>query len=296
MKTIKLYIGGLLAVVLVMFSGSGAAAQDSVAEKISPSLKLSYKIIDGKKSVKVEVTKKEGKKYIPIEKIIVNLYNGEVKKYDPVTAGGWVGNFVTDEDGICNFVLSEKFNKLTQGVHSFTFIASIGSYPEYEDTQEQIVMNDVSIRLSSKRDSLTTVTAQLNTLGDSIEKPLPETEMKLFVKRTFGMLPFGEENLTTDENGEVSGVIPADLPGNPDKSITVVARYEDQENEGVIETTQNMPWNLLPRQNELSVRTLWSSGVNAPLPLVMVTVSLIILIWGTILYLVTFLFKIKKLR
>jgi hypothetical protein len=296
MKRPDKYLKSLVIIALITFTCSPFNAQDSVAVKISPNMKLSYRIIDGKKSVQVEVNRKEGKKFIPIEKLIVNLYNSEVKKYDPVTAIGWMGNMVTDENGTCNFVMSEKFSKLTHGIHSYTFIASIGSYPEYEETQGEIIMNEVFIRLSETTDSLTTVTAKISKPSDSVEVLMSEAEMKLLVKRTFGMLPFGEENLTTNEEGEVSGVLPPDLPGNQNKTITVVARYEDQENDGVIEVSRNIPWRILPRQTELTQRTLWSSGLNAPLPLVIVTVSLIVLIWGTIFYLVTFLFKIRKLR
>ena len=75
-----------------------------------------------------------------------------------------------------------------------------------------------------------------------------------------------------------------------------MARYEDQENDGIVEVSQDIPWNILPRENKLSQRTLWSSGHNAPVILVVVTVSLIILIWGTISYLVILLLRIRKQR
>lgn len=279
-----------------LLSPRAYADKPAAAEKISPSIKLSYKIHNGVKTVKVAVSYKEEKKFIPVGNIIVNLYLGEVKKFDKVSNDGWMGNLVTDDEGECVFMFPENFNKLKANVHSFNFIASIGSDPKYEDTQEEITVNDMNIKLSFVNDSLTTVNAKLCKIQDSGMVPVPETEMKLLVKRTFGALPFGEDNLTTDADGLVSGVLPADLPGNANKSITIMARYEDQENEGIVEVSQDIPWKILPRENKLSQRTLWSSGHNAPIVLVVVTVSLIILIWGTISYLVILLLRIRKLR
>jgi hypothetical protein len=282
----------MLAFVPVKAMGSG---EEEKPEKISPTMRLSYRIVDGKKTVKVNLSHKVGKKFEPITNLIVNLYNGEVKKYDPANATGWMTNQVTNDEGDCEFRLSEQFNRITAGTYTFTFIASI-SDPAYEDTQEEITMTAVKIDLNSmKDDSLTTVSARLSTVQDSGDAAMPEAELKLLVKRTFGAIPFSEDGATTDENGIISGVIPADLPGNDGKSITVVARFEDQENDGIIEVTKTLPWGVAPHANALDGRHLWSSGTNAPWSLVIASVSIIALIWGTIFYLVTFLFKIKRI-
>ena len=283
----------------LIFAGMGRsfAGGEGETEKITPNFKLSYKISDGKPSVKVELTYKEGKKFIPVSNIIVNLYLTEVRKFNPVTGEGWMGNLVTDDDGIVEFDLSDNFKRIKTGAHVFTFIASIGTDPKFENSSEQIVMNDVRINLSSKTvDSLIQVTAKLSMFKDSVEVPAAKTEMKLLIKRSFGALPFGEDNLSTDENGEVSGVLPNDIPGNADKTLTILAKYEDQENDGVIEVTKNIPWSIPPIERTFAKRTLWSSGQNAPVPLVIVSVTIIFTIWGIIFYLISLLFKIKKLR
>jgi hypothetical protein len=208
-----------------------------------------------------------------------------------------MGNLVTDDDGVVEFDLNDNFKRIKTGAHVFTFIASIGSDPKFENASEQIVMNDVRINLSNVlADSLNTVTAKLTMFKDSVESPAAKTEMKLLVKRTFGALPFGEDNLSTDDNGEVSGVLPNDLPGNHDKTLTILARYEDQENDGIIEVTKNIPWSIPPIERTFAKRTLWSSGQNAPVPLVIVSLTIIFTIWGIIFYLISLLFKIKELR
>ncbi len=287
----------LLLSLIFVFVARSFAGNDGEATKITPNFKLSYKIIDGKPSIKVELSYKDGKKFIPVNNIIVNLYLSEVRKFNPVTGEGWMGNLVTDDDGVVEFDLSDNFKRIKTGAHVFNFIASIGTDPKFENSSEQITVNDVRISLSnSVADSLTTVVAKLSMFKDSVESPAAKTEIKLLIKRTFGALPFGEENLSTDENGEVSGVLPKDIPGNNDKTITVAARYEDQENDGIIEVTKRIPWSVPPIEHKFTKRTLWSSGQNAPVPLVIVSVTIIFTIWGIIFYLISLLFKIKKLR
>ncbi len=295
-----LYIKRLIPVFILclvsLFSINIYAQNDSTSSKLQASMNLSYKITNGIKSVKVEVTRKVDGKFIPVENLIVNLYLTEIKKYDPIVGDGWMGNLVTNEDGLATFKFTDNFNKLMSKVHVFNFIATTNEDLRYEDMQEEITVNEALINFTfNTEDAVTTVVAKLTKFQDGAEVASPETEMKMLIKRTFGMLPFGEDGLTTDENGEVSAEIPADLPGNANKTITVVARYDDEENNGIIEISKDIPWKILPKVNPLTRRTLWSRGNNAPIPLVIVTVSLIILIWGTICYLVYLLFKIKRL-
>lgn len=285
----------LLIVLFVLAAHASLFSQDSAAEKIKPSIKLSYRIAEQGRSVRVEISHREGKNTIPAENLIVNLYLNEVKKYNPATGEGWMSNMVTDEDGVCVFDLTDNFKRIKTGAHTFKFIAGIATDPRYENSTEEITMNDYRIDLrSEKQDSVINVRARLVQLGDSGEKAMAKTEMKLLIKRTFGMLPFGEDNLTTDDSGYVSGIIPADVPGNGDNTITVVGRFEDMDNDGIIEGAKSIAWNVPPFEHTFDKRTLWSTGSNAPVPLVVISVSIILVIWGTIFYLIYLLLQIKK--
>lgn len=269
--------------------------EEATAEKISASMNLSYKISDGKKSIKAEVSYKEDGTFIPVQNLIINLYLTEVKKYDPATGDGWMGNVVTNELGVGVFTFTKQFYELTKDVRTFTFIVNSGSDPRYEDMQEEIIMNEPSIDLSFETvDSITTVLARLSTILEGEEVPVPETELKLLIKRTLGMLPFGEEGLATDESGEVTAEIPADIPGNANGTITVVARFDDEENNGVIEVSKNIPWSIIPKTSVLNQRFLWSSRSNAPVILIVTSITIITTIWGILFYLVYLVFKLRK--
>jgi hypothetical protein len=120
-------------------------------------------------------------------------------------------------------------------------------------------------------------------------------EMKLFIKRSFSLFPFGESGLTTNKEGKVSGDLPLDIPGEAGGKITIVASIIDNEDYGTIESTKKVDWNIFPKKNEEIGRTLWASGKNAPIPLILASCSIIILIWGIIIYIISRLFYIKKI-
>lgn len=270
-------------------------AQSSI-EKETASLNLSYKISNGIKSIKAIVERKINGKFLGVENLKLNLYLTAEKPYDTSNAEGLLATISTNADGEATFNFSPDFYKKTANKHEFNFIVSAISNPLFEDISSEIILNDYVIDLKiAAVDTISSATAKISKYENGGVIPAAEIELKLAIKKTFGLLPFGEEGAVTDENGELMADIPADVPGNANHSITVVARYVDEENGGVIEVSKDAPWKILPIPNAIPERTLWSTGHNAPIPLVIVTVSLITLIWGIIIYLVSLLIKIKKL-
>ncbi len=285
------------ALILSTYAANAQETEES-SSKLSCSMNISYIVSNGIKSVKVQVNRKEKGKTVSVDnlKSPVNLYLNEVKKYDPLTGFGWISNIFINKEGEGIFEFPTNFNKLTSGMHEFTFIAKMGSDPLYEDIEEEIIITDAKITIVySGEDSVKSATALLTAWVDNAYVPVPEADLKLCIKRSFNFLPFGEEGATTDENGEISGDLPLDLPGNANKTITLAARLEDHETYGTVEVTQHVPWSVLPKKNPESKRTLWSPGDNAPLLLVFSSVIIIVVIWGTIFYLIYLLIKIKRL-
>ena len=278
-----------------MNSLSVSAQDENASEKKSISMNLSYKVVNGVKTVKVSVdTKVDGKRQ-PVSNLIVNLYLNEIKKYDTTTTTGWMGNVLTNADGVGEFKFTELFNERTKNIHEFHFIATSHEDLRYEDAEAETFIYDVFVKLDvTTEDSISTATATLVKLVDGKEVPIRDAEVKLFVARTFGVFPFGEEGAVTDSFGVISAEVPSDIIGTADKKLTIIARYDDPENDGKFESTQTIPWSVLPYENEAMTRSLWSTGHNAPIPLVIASLSIIALIWGIIVYLVLMLFKIKK--
>jgi hypothetical protein len=194
------------------------------------------------------------------------------------------------------FTFPAWFNKMADTIHEYTFIVKMDNDHKYEDGEEQITIADAKIKLDySGEDSVKTLAASISGWKDETYAPVANAELKLCIKRTFNFLPLGEPGATTDSSGNISGELPSDIPGNPNKTITIAARLEDDDTYGTVEVTKDVPWAILPKANPVRGRTLWSPGDNAPILLVISSLTIIIIIWGTIFYLVSLLFKIKKL-
>ena len=302
-NTLKIYISIFIVFFFmninsVLASDTTAVKKDaeSASEKITAEMALSYKISNGVKSIKAILTAEVDDETAPLVNTVVNLYLTEVKDYDQVTNEGLVATQKTNYKGEAIFTFTPEFYKLNAGKHEFNFIASATNNPRFEDMEESITMSEIFINLTfSNEDSIVTAMAKLTKFIDGAEVPVPETEMKLLIKRTFSLLTFSEDGLATDENGEVAGEVPSDIPGNKNKTITIVARYDDEDNNGVIEYTKTIPWSVIPVEITSSERTFWGARSKAPIPLIAASLAIIIGIWGVLFYLVIVLFKIRKI-
>jgi hypothetical protein len=126
--------------------------------------------------------------------------------------------------------------------------------------------------------------------------PVPKVEVKVYVKRTFSLLPIEGENLKTDESGEATVVFPNDIPGDTVGNLTVIARVEDNDELGELEASKVVKWGVPVIENHIVMRrALWASGANAPIPLVITVCTIIAGVWGIIIYIFVQLIKIKKI-
>ncbi len=151
--------------------------------------------------------------------------------------------------------------------------------------------DDAKIVLTfEKRDSINTCKA----LVTSNDTPVKEIEVKLYVQRMFSLLPVGDA-VATDEEGISSFEFPNDIPADLDGKLTVFAKVEDDENLGNLEAKGQIDWGAPRLSNDIMERSLSGSRSNAPWILTIVSNIIILGIWGTLVYVVTQLFKIKKL-
>jgi hypothetical protein len=284
----------------LLFINDTVIAQDvkDSSAKLAFNMNLNSMYSNGNRAVKVRLSRKENRKTIIVDDLRspLILYLNDVKAFDHASGTGLISKLNINNEGEGVFEFPLNFNQLTSGLHEFTFIVKMDSDPKYEDAEEKITVADAKINIAySGMDSIKTATATLLIWKDNDYVPMPDVELKLCIKRTFNFLPFGEAGATTDSAGNISGDLPLDIPGNTNKTLTIGARLEEDETYGNLEVTKDVPWAVLPKVNAVRGRTLWSQGDNAPLLLVISSVTIIVIIWGTIFYLVYLLFKIKRL-
>jgi len=120
-------------------------------------------------------------------------------------------------------------------------------------------------------------------------------EVHFYIKKSFGLLPLEGDFTTTDENGESSVDFPTDIPGDKSGDVTVIAKVEDNDELGNLETIKTVKWGV-PVNTEQSVptRALWASANNAPWPLTITVTGIVVIVWGIIFYIIFQLVAIKK--
>jgi hypothetical protein len=268
-------------------------AQDSAAA--SPTLlSLRYFLPENKiPYIIVNTKKKVERKFLPVKNIPVNVYFGEV------TEKNLLGKVVTavNGEGRVAFPVSLKAN--WDSLDEFKISAE--SIPA---KGEELLSTDITIKKAIlvidtlSVDGVRTVTGILKEKKGDEWIAVGEIEMKLSIKRLLGNLTVGEaETYTSDSTGTASAEFKKDsMPGDAKGNIILVARVEDNDNYGNLVVEKVVPWGKAAQvETNFWHRTLWSTGNRAPIWLLVIAFAIIIGVWGTLIYLVWQLVKIKKM-
>lgn len=169
----------------------------------------------------------------------------------------------------------------------FFLLLQLTALNMYAQEQKQ-----ATIRLSFLQTD-TTKTCRATVFTDSL--PVKGTEVHLYVKRMYGLLPIGKV-VATDDSGVAEISFPMNLPGDTNNMIVLIAKIEKDETYGNAETQAMVKWGAVSTNESFnwSNRSLSASREKAPMFLVIVSVAIILGIWGTILYLVFQLFRIRQ--
>ena len=176
-----------------------------------------------------------------------------------------LGFIITDKNGKAKLNVKSDALVMTKD-GSLNFKASFAGNKQMETADGEVTVKKAQLQITPvKEDSLLTVKVKFVAPGaaDSAGKDLT---IGIFVNRSFNPLKIGEG--TTDENGEVTVEIPANLPGDDKGNITLLAKIDDQP------------------------RALWS--VHPPIWMLVTFIALMVIVWGHFLVIVYELFRLRK--
>lgn len=125
--------------------------------------------------------------------------------------------------------------------------------------------------------------------------PVSEVPVNLSVKRLFGNLPIGEA-IATDSTGVATFEFPQDIPSR-DGKLTIFAKIVDDENYMNTETKGMVNWGkvVVSDNSNVEERSIAAGRDKAPIYFITASLLIIFLIWGTLIYAVLQVFKIKRL-
>jgi len=274
---------------LLLCNQKSSAQEDSV--EAVPVVKLQYYSINNSMQyLLLESMLKKGKVLTPQKNKSYTLY------LDSSNAENLLATLTTNEQGKAKAFIPPSLKVLWSAGPLHTFIVKEGE--EEVITDYSITKSKIEIDTSSS-DGVRSITVTVKKLENEEWVPAPEVEMRIGVQRLGGVLSAGDDaTYTTDSSGTITVELAKDsLPGDEKGNITLAARVDDNEFFGNLLTEKIVPWGVATKVDHsfFNKRTLWTTRLRTPFWLLFLAYSIILSVWGTLVYLVFQFFKIKRL-
>ena len=233
------------------------------------------------------------RKFIGVQDLKVRVYLNEVSD------SNLLQSFQSDATGEQRIYIPTSFKRIWDAASSFTFIAVAAANKEFDETKGEVQVAKAKIEIDTSRTEETkNVIVNVKTLQNGEWVPAKGVELKIAVKRSLENLPIGdEESYTTDSTGSVTAEFKRDsLLGDSKGNFILIARTEDNENFGNLFVEKNVNWGVAPiLDNSFYQRSLWATRSRTPIWLLALAGSIIAGVWGTIIYLISQMIKIRKM-
>lgn len=218
---------------------------------------------------------------------------------DSMEQSSLIAKTATDVNGKAKYfiphTLKEKWGATAK--HTFLAIADEGS--DNEQTQETEVTKSKITIDTTNEDGIRNIIATITKLENEEWIPVADVEVKVGVKRLGGILSGGDDPIyTTDSVGTVIVEFKKEaLPGDEKGYLILAARVDDNDEIGnlLVEMKANWGVKTIADTTFFDQRTLWTTRLRTPFWLLGIAYSIILAVWGTLIYLVFQLIKIKKL-
>lgn len=133
-------------------------------------------------------------------------------------------------------------------------------------------------------------------LKDGTTAPAAGVEVILYAKRYFGNLPVGDPK-TSDARGMIAIDFPADLPGDKEGKVELTAKVNDPK--GLMKTKAATATLTIAKATDLpgltDTRAWWTTRDKAPVWIVALYGSSVLIVWGFIFYILFIILKIRKI-
>jgi hypothetical protein len=270
----------------VSFAGNEAGSSG----KKQVTLQVSF--FKGSDSVRTAVVKAketdENKKLIDVAGLAINFYAPD---HDTLL---FIQKVITDEQGAATLVISKKIPVDTEG--GMNIIAKVENNADYADAEISGSIKEAFILLNTTMtDTIKSINASVTQVdANGNASPLKDVDVTFYVKRMFGLMKLGEDaTVSTDENGIAHIIFPENIKGDAEGTVTILARIENDENYGTVETKVLEKWGVpVVLENNPFPRAMW--GIKAPLWMLFSFLGAVSGICFTLIYVFYQLYKIKN--
>ena len=289
----KLNLNKFIAVALLMlFISPGAKAQDNkktLLVDVIYHLKLDKNAVP---FVEVFTKIKVDRSFIPVKNIQAKIFIGDT------LAANLLGNVTTDENGRAIVGIPESVKNIWDSSATVSFKAITDATKEYESAEGESTITKGKIEIDTTSDGTTrSIVAKFLALNGKNWEPVNNVDLKVIVKRSIGNLSAGDaDTYTTDSTGQVSvDFNKIGIAGDATGMITIVAKTEDNDTYGNVSIEKQVPWGSpFVAKDEFDLHSLFATRDKAPIWLMLLATSIIIGVWGVLVYLVRQIVIIKK--
>ena len=287
------YANGLMALAVGLCNFNFCFAQDSAKHELL--VNIGY-YMTGNKMIylMVHAKTKIDSKFQPVKNSIVSLY------LDSTGDKNFIAKVTTGENGEAKTIIPPGLKTIWDASPVHTFLGIAEANKEFDETKTESPITKTKINIdTSSSDETRNVIVSVSELNNGKWLPAKDVEMKVGISRLGGILSAGDEALyTTDSTGTVTVEFKKDsLPGDEKGNIVLAAKVEDNDQYGNLLIEKTVPWgvSLNPDKNFFNQRTLWSTRFRTPLWLLFMAYSIVLGVWGVLIYLVLQIFKVKKI-
>lgn len=269
------------------------SAQDSTIAE--PSVNLHYFANNNNvQYLLVQTVLKAGKKFDPLPKQVVKLF------LDSISAENLITKTYTDKNGKAKVILPPGFKDKWNSNPKHKFIGVLEATSIEDERTTELEITGAKLILDTlNNEGVRSINVKMIAFENNDWRPARDVEMKIGIHRLGGILSAGEEEIyTTDSTGTVEVEFnKVSLPGDIKGNFVLAAKVDDNDQYGNLLVEKTVPWGVALKADKsfFDKRTLWSTRSRAPLWLLFMVYSIVIGVWGTILYLVLQIVKINKL-
>ncbi|MGI9137462.1 MAG: hypothetical protein ACR2IM_00330 [Sediminibacterium sp.] len=177
-----------------------------------------------------------------------------------------------------------------------TFVAISKSTPQFDEAKGELTITKAKLQIDTVEGKI--VNARLVAFIDTVWTPIANVEMQIGVKRLDGNLSINETpTFTTDSLGATTAEFKRDsLPGDSKGNLILVASVIDNEVYGNLTAEVTVPWGAkFSHISNFDHRTLFARRGHSPIWLELLAYSIVVAVWGIIIFLILQIAKIKKL-
>ncbi len=212
------------------------------------------------------------------------------------SAANLLGKAVTDAKGNAYLLIPPAAQSEWKKSVKQSFVAVFAASNLYDETKANVQIAKAKLKIDTAADKKITVTAL--ELKDTSWVPVKGVELKVAVKRMGGDLNVSEtQTYTTDSTGTISAEFKRDsLAGDAKGNLVLIAKVEDNDTYGNFSAEQTVPWGIKTEYlSAYDKRTLFARRGHSPIWLEIMAYSIIVAVWGVLIYLIGQMRKIKAL-